>query len=97
MVLMMLYNCILSFSNWSCIFFIFFSSEFIFFFSFVSSLASLKMPPTLAQYHSDTLASVFLTSGRDFLPIINNLYKSRLLSLLFLFSLHHFFFLVQSP
>jgi hypothetical protein len=38
------------------------------------------MPPTLAQYLSDALASVFLTSGSDFLPIINNPY-SRLLQL----------------
>jgi hypothetical protein len=43
-------------------------------FSLVKSLASWNIPPNLAQYRSDRLAFVCLTSGRDFLPIVKILY-----------------------
>jgi hypothetical protein len=47
----------------------------------------VKMPPTLAQYLSDILASVFLISGSDFLPMTKSLYNwFFLLLLLLLFS-----------
>jgi hypothetical protein len=42
--------------------------------SLVKSLASWNIPPNLAQYRSDCLAFVCLTSGRDFLPIVKSLY-----------------------
>src|SRR5919108_2050580 len=48
--------------------------------SFVCSFGSLNIPPTLAQYLSELLASVFLISGSDFLPMTNNLYNNWLLS-----------------
>jgi hypothetical protein len=43
--------------------------------SLVKSLASWNIPPILAQYRSDRLAFVCLTSGRDFLPIVKSLYR----------------------
>jgi hypothetical protein len=47
--------------------------------SFVKFFEPWNIPPTFAQYRSDLLASVCLTSGSHFLPIVKSLYHVNVL------------------